>query len=455
LLQKESFQKEKEAWRSFFRWFIAMGITVLCFWSLTLQLLLSPHSPVLIYPFYALVLMVSFFFFGNLIGSLVVVFLSTLLGVFAFSFLTFREGVILFLEVVFLWLVLWGIIRFIERQERQFQRDELLLDDLEESLNALKVEHEKDSLSRKSLQERIEKYKRLAQITRTLSSSLDFKQTSYFITTLSRELLGKGEVRFLTRTESLNCFEQWIFERHTPLLVKDIVEDFRFEKLSAPPGIRSLIGVPLIQEGKVLALLSLESSHPNLFTEDDLRLLSLMADISSIAWKNAQLFRQKQELTITDELTGLYLQNFFKERLTEEIGRARRFSTDLSLLMIDLDWFKRYNDRYGHQAGDEIISVLAGIFRDNTRETDLVARYGGEEFAILMPRTSYSDAYTCAEKIRQSVEKRSFNFENQRFNITVSVGVAAHVPGIDANRLISLADEALYRAKQEGRNRVA
>lgn len=163
-------------------------------------------------------------------------------------------------------------------------------------------------------------------------------------------------------------------------------------------------------------------------------------------------------LTLIDELTGLGNRRHFNEKLVREWSRASRTLQPLGWGMIDIDWFKNYNDHYGHQMGDECLrnvsNVLASIIG---RPGDIVARYGGEEFAFIVPATDAEGVRVIAEKILESLQLLALPHADSEFGfVTVSIGVAVMIPttGEDSTTLIKVADKALYRAKEEGRNRV-
>jgi diguanylate cyclase (GGDEF)-like protein len=164
-------------------------------------------------------------------------------------------------------------------------------------------------------------------------------------------------------------------------------------------------------------------------------------------------------LSTTDSLTNLANRRHFDHVLTREWDRARRTGEPLALLMLDVDWFKAYNDQYGHQVGDECLRSIATIFTLNTRRSsDLVARYGGEEFAVIIPTTDATGAQQVAETIRRAVETFNLKHEASPYGIlTVSIGVAVTVPGNDQEPavLVASADSALYQAKGNGRNQVS
>jgi diguanylate cyclase (GGDEF)-like protein len=161
------------------------------------------------------------------------------------------------------------------------------------------------------------------------------------------------------------------------------------------------------------------------------------------------------EISITDSLTGLYNRKHLMETLAREASRSQRYERPFALLMIDIDHFKRYNDTFGHLAGDEALKKMAKIFRDSVRAADYSARYGGEEFLIILPETSKDKAVQAAERIRQCVEKDSSADSDKGMGNTVSIGIAVFPEhGDDIQELIKNADAALYEAKEGGRNQV-
>jgi len=160
-------------------------------------------------------------------------------------------------------------------------------------------------------------------------------------------------------------------------------------------------------------------------------------------------------LTTVDGLTQIYNKRYFLETLEREISRAQRYHRDLSLIMFDIDHFKKVNDTFGHLAGDAVLKQLASVLKSRIRREDIMARYGGEEFAVILPEIGSVNAMTFAEKVRRIVEKTTFKFEDHQIPVTVSIGVAAVGPGIQTPlEFIKLADDKLYQAKIEGRNRV-
>jgi diguanylate cyclase (GGDEF)-like protein len=166
--------------------------------------------------------------------------------------------------------------------------------------------------------------------------------------------------------------------------------------------------------------------------------------------------RQLQEMANRDGLTGLYNHRYFHEQLSQDFLRAKRYHENLSCVLFDIDFFKKFNDTYGHQTGDIVLKALAIVVQRATRESDLSARYGGEEFALILYHTDGPAAYEAAERLRTMVESHEVQDNGNVLSVTISVGVATfpHERVHDSKELIDYADQALYKAKDNGRNRV-
>ncbi len=167
------------------------------------------------------------------------------------------------------------------------------------------------------------------------------------------------------------------------------------------------------------------------------------------------LYDETRELSITDGLTKLYNKRYFLEILEKEFERAKRFKNALCLIVLDIDHFKSVNDTYGHLQGDSVLREIGGILVQSARKIDIIARYGGEEFVIIAPNTNMDDIHIIAERIRQATEDHDFEAEKEPIKLTVSLGVSTLREGTnDMLELIKKADDALYKAKSEGRNKV-
>ena len=260
-------------------------------------------------------------------------------------------------------------------------------------------------------------------------------------------------------------------------------------------GEKSNLDGPLEFGGQVIGVLGIvESSYCRRYTETEKELFSQLAVLAAIAIHNADLFTVLEHLAITDGLTDVYNHRYFYERLAQEVARAVRYELPLSLLMLDIDDFKLFNDQFGHRAGDDALRDLASLLNAQTRQNvDLVARYGGEEFAIILPSTGLVGAVTVgerlrstiaengpalgeggqagnevhvadggegaalgvAERIRSSIAGGVFGPPGSPTSITASVGVASFpAHAASADELVEAADRAVYLAKERGKNRV-
>ncbi len=227
--------------------------------------------------------------------------------------------------------------------------------------------------------------------------------------------------------------------------------------LRAALSVRSLLAVPLVLKRQTMGLLAVDDTRePHSFLEDEVNLVSAIANQAVLAIENARLYLQVKEQAITDGLTSLFNHRYFQLRFTEEFAHSKRYGNDLSLIMLDIDHFKEYNDAYGHIAGDLALKEIANLTRASVRENDMVARYGGEEFVIILPMTNREGAKIVAERIRDSVLACKFlgDLNAPQVSITVSLGVAAYAPRHEnREQLLKEADTALYQAKEKGRNR--
>lgn len=252
---------------------------------------------------------------------------------------------------------------------------------------------------------------------------------------------------------------------------------------------RSILCAPMTdRHGELTGAVQVLNKKSGRFNMDDEALLLALAAQAAVAIENADLYKRLSdinlslekkvderteeltranlrlsalnkelvELSIADGLTQVYNRRYFMERLRDEVKRVRRYGPHVSLLMIDIDYFKKVNDTYGHQAGDVVLAGVAGIIKWKLRETDLIARYGGEEFCVIATGTEQEGALLLAERLRKLVEEAAFDHGGNRLRVTVSIGVSAWEAlwGEDFEELIRRADAALYRAKDQGRNRV-
>jgi diguanylate cyclase (GGDEF)-like protein len=219
-----------------------------------------------------------------------------------------------------------------------------------------------------------------------------------------------------------------------------------------------LVIMPLKAKDKVKGLIIAD----NLFTkkpitEDDLRIFMMLANQAGLAIENSQLYELARHKSHTDPVTNIWNHGFFQSQLLEEISKANKDKTNLCLIILDIDNFKKLNDQFGHQTGDLILKELAEVLNDSSRETDFVCRYGGEEFALILPCTNQEQCVAMAERIRKNIDEHSFSAtdSNKPVHVTVSVGLAIYPKNARTKEdFIGKADKAMYMAKFGGKNQV-
>ena len=276
-----------------------------------------------------------------------------------------------------------------------------------------------------------------------------------FVVKESRGFLGEKVNEFtIPRDDKLVKYLEFIKK---PLILKDVSYEFEnVMPMLEEFEIKAL--APLFQEEDLIGILCLGPSVSRQdYQLDILEILGILTNMLSVALHNSQSFEQIKALSYTDEMTGLHNYRFFIMRLKEEIARAKRNDSPLALLILDVDFFKNYNDALGHPAGDEILRQLSDILKAIVRDNDIVARYGGEEFAMILPSTDKKGAGILANRLRKKIEKYKFPHQEIQPNgtLTISIGIALYPENaIDRDDVVVAADRALYYAKERGRNRV-
>ena len=357
---------------------------------------------------------------------------------------------------------------------------ETRIEELKEKINLLTDEYNRHKRDERSIAKKEERYSSLKEVTSILSSTLSLDKVAEYILDSALRIIGKSGAALLflidTTKQELSLFasriekdservkakkgdslDDWVFRQRRCLIVDDIKKDFRFTWKNIKEysrTFRSIIAGPLMEERKVIGILRLEHSHPYNYTSEDLRILDILCDLGAVSLENANFYKQTLDLAITDGLTGLYLRRYFLDRLKEELSRSLRNAVDCSLLMIDIDNFKNYNDRYGHSAGDIVLKTLSKVLRRFVT-TGISARYGGEEFAVILPETSKIEAKRIADGIRNAIKKETIELRRIKTNVTVSIGGATFPEdALLQDELILKADERLYMAKRQGKDRV-
>jgi len=354
------------------------------------------------------------------------------------------------------------------------------IEEITENINVLKDEHNKHKKEAVSLEKKKGRYNSLKDVVSTLNSTLSLEEIIKKIMDSALDIVGKSDSGLLflvdTSKQELNLafsinkvypdkvktkkggiLDEWVFKERQALLVEDIKKDFRFseDKFSEYEKLfRSVISCPLMGGHKVIGILRLENLYPYHYTSEDLRLLDIICDIGAVSIQNAVLYKQTMDLAIKDGLTGLYLRRYFMERIKQELPNCYRNNFPCSLLMIDIDNFKNYNDEYGHMAGDMALKLISKVLV-NFVDGGIACRYGGEEFSILLPDVSKLDAARIADNIRKALKKECVELRRIKTHVTVSIGVAVSPEDARTHEgLIVKADECLYKAKREGKDRV-
>jgi diguanylate cyclase (GGDEF)-like protein len=236
-------------------------------------------------------------------------------------------------------------------------------------------------------------------------------------------------------------------------VVPDVMDALALRCDAHPTTSGAVACIPLTALGRVLGVIHIES---DVLGDDTVRVVGRVAEQIAVALDNARLVSTLEDVAMTDSLTGLKNIRFFDPYLEQQLAIAERERKPVAVLMLDIDHFKVFNDTHGHPAGDAALRAFAGAVQHAVRASDLVARYGGEEFIVALPNTDLAGGRVLAEKVRAAVASLSVEFgPGRRGQITVSIGVAAtDAHGLDRQQLVKLADTALYRAKDAGRNRV-
>ncbi|GAB7080448.1 GGDEF domain-containing protein [Megalodesulfovibrio paquesii] len=282
---------------------------------------------------------------------------------------------------------------------------------------------------------------------------------------------GLNAVCFLTTdraSESQHAWLQLLLEsatRTTGLPVRSYrivpLASCDYERAIPPPAPSTgqVVMLPASAAGTQFGCLALHSASALNLGRDQVELLHTAASHLSLALRNALLFDQARNEAEYDGLTMIHNRKHFDLRLREELTRHERYGHALSLLMLDVDHFKKINDSFGHQAGDLVLAELGSLLKEVVRSTDYPARFGGEEFAILLPQTDGAQAWVLAERLRKRIMAMTFNHQGQKFRITASMGIGTYAAGqaegnAHPEELLREADQALYDAKRNGRNQV-
>lgn len=383
-------------------------------------------------------------------------------------------------SVLALSFLLTAFFGFLYRRTRNKLNDtyRLKIEKMFEDINMVSNNIEEKKKGVFSVEDKLKRYAVLKDVIDSFSTQLFFEDIKKLIMEKASKTMGKpGRVLlFLVDTEKQelmlsashgaarvaakkgDLFDKWVLKNRKSLIVEDIVTDFRFSTDNhgdMKKIFRSLIATPLVSGDKVIGILRMDNPREFIYTQDDLRLLDIIADLGAVSIENAILYARTQELAIKDSMTGLAVRRYFMERLQEEVERTAIRKAQVSLIMLDIDHFKKYNDQFGHAVGDIILKHIAKTINSMIKEGDIAARYGGEEIVIMLCGRSKKEAVLEAEEIRKAVKNSPVTLRRHTESVTVSIGVSSYPEDASpAEALIRIADERLYKAKAQGRDRV-
>ncbi len=274
------------------------------------------------------------------------------------------------------------------------------------------------------------------------------EKTPYIDTVYNISEQGNDQQEALSGYEDALC--AFMKDKNSPLIVDRQANMLPPDELKLPDSIDTFIAMPLIAGNRFNGVFAIEGLQL-----DDMVRFVILGHQFAIVLERIRLYALVQELAITDGVTDVFVRRYFLERLNEEIERAAHFATNLSFVMLDIDHFKKCNDKFGHLVGDVALRRIADVLKDNLRDIDIIGRYGGEEFSIVLPETTKESAVIVGERLREAVEKADINAYDENIKLTISIGIATFPNDTnELNQLIDRADQMLYKSKEAGRNRV-
>jgi len=448
------------------------------FLFITWLMIKFPHYIVFIYPFFTFNLIILHIINSYFLEILTLIF-SIFLGIVTILLLPNEfniDKVFIFLEMLCFFLNYIILLKFEEKYRNQRTLWIEKKESLEKDVALLKINIETIQEEIYNTIVKIQNYKLVEEVVNRLSSFNDVSQLAKYVSGILKNLLLNTKIKLYLNDEDINddmdllvieyCDKEkgLLYIPDTTIWFKETKNNFK-KSLQKQKFKKSLLCVKLsTSTQQKLGYIICYSE--DVIAEDNVRLVSLLASYISITLSNIKLFEDVKELSITDSLTGLYVQKYFKEVLNEEVKIAKHYERDLSLAIFDIDNFKQINDTYGHNVGDEVLIRFGDLLRTRLRETDILCRYGGDEFTVLFPDTNYKTAAEICEEIRDIVENEiivisKYFFPKEeiitsRLKFSISCGVCEF--SVDkfknSEELLNYADKLLYKAKMAGKNRV-
>jgi len=366
-----------------------------------------------------------------------------------------------------------GILVLDNKRTRRYSLEDFTL--LEDVASRVAVSMEKEYL-REQLREREQELQVINRLSTIVSSSLDIHKIYHsFIEELKKVidiswaaigLIEKDALYVMALYSDIGSAWQvgdrmpikgtateWVASHRKAIVESDLSQESKFTtgKYHLGQGVRSVAYLPLVAKGEAIGSLIVASCHPKAYGHRDIKLLEQLASQIAMPVENSRLYAKAEEEARIDSVTGLSNRRSLDELINSEINRYSRYGGAFSVIILDLDFFKAFNDNYGHLAGDKLLKRVGGIMGKAIRSADRAFRYGGDEFAILLPQTTTDAAYQVAERVRRRVAEEA---NTGNISITASLGLASWpADGIGPNELMAAADRALYIAKRDGGNR--
>jgi len=423
--------------------------------------------------FYMLIICTAWLFMGNIAGG---IFLGISFLVAVFTLFVFHDWSFLANGIAFIFI--GGLLyKFWNKEHVEEYAVKMKTDDINESTNTLIEEFNREEVLEESLDRKILRISKLREISKDIGVSLSNEELIKKVTKNTIQIIQKpGMYQLYLLGEDMKRLElrgmnvhraktaeftyleedklnQWVFRSRQSVHIADLHRDFRFGR-KYESAARSLIASPLITGNRIMGILKISNEHPDIYSVDDLRILAIIANLSALAFYNSHLYETTTQLAIRDGLTGLYTAGFFRAKLPEIIDDCYTKKVPLSLIMLDIDDFKLFNDKHGHIVGDIILKNVSSQLQRLIGTKGLVARYGGEEFSVVLPGSDGETSQKLISNICRTIASSEELIREEKIKVTVSAGVAENTPSLKtAEGLIKAADDSLYKAKDMGKNR--